>query len=138
MQQKGFTLIELMVVVAVIAILSAIALPAYQDYVARAQVVEAVSLSSGAKLHVASFHADHGRFPLDNEEAGLPSAASISGTYVSSVAVDGQGNIRATFGNRANAKLVGQVLVLSAQDVSGSLRWGCGGLEGKFLPATCR
>lgn len=138
MQQKGFTLIELMVVVAIIAILSALALPAYQDYVARAQVMEAISLSSGAKLHVASFHADHGRFPADNQEAGLPAPASISGSYVSGVAVDGQGSIRATFGNRANAKIAGQVLVLSAQNGAGHLVWGCTGLEGKFLPSTCR
>ena len=69
--QKGFTLIELMIVVAIIAILAAIALPAYQDYVARSQVSEAMSLSSGAKTAVAEYYADRGAWPTSNTQAGL-------------------------------------------------------------------
>lgn len=138
MKQKGFTLIELMVVVAIVAILAAVALPAYQDYVTRAQVVEAMSLSGGPKVNVAAFHAGHGRFPVDNNEAGLPMASSIAGTYVTSVEVDRLGNIRASFGNRANDKLQGQALTLTATDVAGHLRWSCAGVQAKYLPSTCR
>ncbi len=81
--QKGFTLIELMIVVAIIAILAAIAIPAYQDYLIRAQVSEGAVLSDGAKTAVAEFYSNHGHYPLTNQSAGLPTnATSINGKYV--------------------------------------------------------
>ena len=76
--QKGFTLIELMIVVAIIAILAAIAIPAYQDYVIRSQVSEGMSLLDGSKTAVAEFYSNRGHFPTNNESAGLAPKASIT------------------------------------------------------------
>ena len=127
MRQKGFTLIELMVVVAIIAVLSAIALPAYQDYVVRAQVAEGISLSNGARMAIAVYYGDNGEFPADNVAAGLAPPGSIVGNYTESVTIDGAGNISVLFGGRANAKLQGKILSVRATDNGGSLRWSCGG-----------
>src|SRR3569833_925019 len=96
---KGLTLIELMIVVAIIAILAAIALPAYQDYTIRAQVSEGAVLADGAKTAVAEYYTNKGTFPSSNARAGLAAATSISGKYVSQVAVSGAGLITATYSN---------------------------------------
>src|SRR5690606_17906117 len=80
-RETGFTLIELMIVVAIIAILAAIALPAYQDYVARSQVSEGFSLSTDARMAVVVYHADKANYPADNTQAGIATPASISGDY---------------------------------------------------------
>jgi len=86
-KQQGFTLIELMIVVAIIGILAAIAIPAYQDYTIRAQVSEGLNLSGGAKAAVTEFFQDRGILPADNATAGLAAAAAIQGKYVGSVTV---------------------------------------------------
>jgi type IV pilus assembly protein PilA len=136
--QHGFTLIELMIVVAIIAILAAIALPAYQDYVARAQVSEGLGLATSAKVAIASYYGDYGQFPTNNAAAGMSSAASIKGKYVSSVTIDGTGRIRVAFDPaNASAKISGETLTLQVQDNNGSLSWQCAGLPGKYLPASC-
>jgi len=97
--QKGFTLIELMIVVAIIAILAAIAIPAYQDYLIRSQVSEGAVLSDGAKTAMGEFYSNTGRFPPANASAGLAKNTSILGKYVTQVDVGAQaGQIRATFG----------------------------------------
>ena len=140
--QKGFTLIELMIVVAIIGILAAIALPAYQDYVARSQVSEGASLASGAKTAVAEEYANTGTFTgIDNDAAGLSPAASIAGKYVTSVTVAG-GVVTAAFGagGDASTKIQGDDLVYSPFDEGGSVSWSCTGssLEAKYLPSVCR
>lgn len=138
MKQRGFTLIELMVVVAIVAILAAIALPAYQDYVARAQVAEGFSLSTGAKEAIATYYSDHGQFPANNLAAGMAPPASLTGNHVGSVTVGTRGDIHVKFSSSASAKIAGQELVLAATDSNGSINWSCGGLEGKYLPSSCR
>jgi type IV pilus assembly protein PilA len=139
---RGFTLIELMIVVAIIAILAAIAIPAYQDYAIRAQVTEGVSLSTGAKAAVWDYISNTGTYPSNNASAGLASAASINGGYVSSVEVR-SGKIEVAFaGPKANASIRSETLVLSPISHAGSIAWTCAGtgttLPGKYLPSSCR
>ncbi|HFC3370780.1 TPA: pilin, partial [Neisseria gonorrhoeae] len=85
--QKGFTLIELMIVIAIVGILAAVALPAYQDYTARAQVSEAILLAEGQKSAVTEYYLNHGKWPANNGDAGVASAGEIKGKYVESVTV---------------------------------------------------
>ncbi len=139
-KQQGFTLIELMIVVAIIGILAAIAIPAYQDYTIRAQVSEGLSLSAGAKAAVAEFYQDQGAWPTDNAEAGLEASGNISGKYVTQVAVAAN-VITVTYGGDANANIAGDSLTMSATDNAGSVSWACAngaGLQNKWLPAACR
>ena len=138
--QRGFTLIELMIVVAIIAILAAIAIPAYQNYLIRAQVTEGMSLSTGAKAAVWDYVSNTGHFPPSNESAGLASATSIIGTYVSKVDVTG-GKITTSFATaKANAAIQGAVLILSPWTKGGSILWTCTSstVDSKYLPSSCR
>ena len=142
--QKGFTLIELMIVVAIIAILAAIAIPAYQNYLIRAQVSEGMSLVSAAKTGVDEFVSNYGTFPSTNASAGVPQAQSISGSYVSTVTVGKGGKITVAYlGPKANAAIKGSYLVLSPTNNVGSVSWSCGSTAGttiaaEYLPASCR
>lgn len=137
-QNRGFTLIELMIVIAIIAILAALALPAYQDYVARGQVAEGFNLSTAGREAIATHYADTGLFPIDNIAAGMAAPGSISGRYVRSVTVDNTGTISVVFSNTASAKISGQTLLMTATDNSGSILWSCGGLDPKYMPSSCR
>ena len=142
-KQQGFTLIELMIVVAIIGILAAIAIPAYQDYTIRAQVSEGLTLSGGAKAAVAEYRMDSGNWPTDNATAGLSADTSIIGKYVSGVAVSvvgGNGVITVTYGGAANATyLLNQTVTMQATDNLGSVSWLCAGsVAPKHLPAACR
>ena len=141
--QKGFTLIELMIVVAIIAILAAIAIPAYQDYLIRSQVSEGAVLSDGAKTAMGEFYSNTGHFPKVNASAGLATAGSILGKYVSGVDVaTTNGQIQATFSNNANSKIAGKVLAFSATTNAGSISWSCTNakttVDAKYLPTACR
>jgi type IV pilus assembly protein PilA len=142
--QQGFTLIELMIVVAIIGILAAIAIPAYQDYTIRAQVSEGLNLAGGAKVAVTEFFQDRGTLPATNADAGLAAAAEIQGNYVSQINV-AAGVITVTYssgGNQsANAAINGQTLILTPDTTNpGSVAWDCsaGTVVDKHRPAACR
>ena len=139
-KQQGFTLIELMIVVAIIGILAAIAIPAYQDYTIRAQVSEGINLSAGAKAAISEYFMDKGAMPLDNAEAGLDTPTNITGNYVTQVA-SASGTITVTYGNDANAVIRTQTLTLIPDASSGgSVEWTCsrGTLAAKHVPSACR
>jgi Tfp pilus assembly major pilin PilA len=131
-----------MTTVAVVAILAAIAIPAYQDYVIRSQVSEGASLSEGAKTAVAEYYSNRGRMPRDNNEAGIATASSIAGRYTSSVQID-NGRITVTYGGVANSLIKDQVLVFAPTVQGQSIHWSCsaeGGttIRAKYLPTVCR
>ena len=154
--QKGFTLIELMIVVAIIGILAAIAIPAYQDYLIRSQVSEGLTMAAAAKASVAEFYANRGTWPVDNNAAGMGAANTVQGKYVSQIAIS-NGAITITYGNEANAtNLSGKTVGLTpGASANGDIIWKCAlagnpsgwatnataattNLAGKYLPSSCR
>lgn len=136
--QKGFTLIELMIVIAILGILAAIAIPAYKDYITRAKVSEGLQLAASAKTAVAEFYQSDGtNFPADNAAAGLP--ATISSQYVTSLVVE-DGVITITYSANAGDASGGSI-VLTPADNNGALDWTCrytGNNMERFVPANCR
>ncbi|HEZ6952042.1 TPA: pilin [Neisseria meningitidis] len=159
--QKGFTLIELMIVIAIVGILAAVALPAYQDYTARAQVSEAILLAEGQKSAVTEYYLNHGIWPANNNSAGVASTATdIKGKYVQSVTV-ANGVVTAQMASSGvNKEIQGRKLSLWAKRQNGSVKWFCGQpvkrantatdaaitadtdtngkIDTKHLPSTCR
>jgi type IV pilus assembly protein PilA len=126
---RGFTLLELMVVVGIVAILALLAIPTYQDKFIRDQIAEALPLADIAKPPVALSWTMLQNFPADNAAAGLPVAEKIVNNYISSVAIEG-GAINITFGNHANRAIVGKILTLRPAVVTDApivpVTWVCG------------
>ncbi|MBH6025036.1 pilin [Neisseria meningitidis] len=159
--QKGFTLIELMIVIAIVGILAAVALPAYQDYTARAQVSEAILLAEGKKSAVTEYYLNHGEWPSNNTSAGVATSSKIKGKYVKEVEVK-NGVVTATMlSSGVNKEIQGKKLSLWAKRQDGSVKWFCGQpvtraanakatndddvaadgtnkIDTKHLPSTCR
>ncbi|HGN6986172.1 TPA: pilin, partial [Neisseria gonorrhoeae] len=124
--QKGFTLIELMIVIAIVGILAAVALPAYQDYTARAQVSEAILLAEGQKSAVTEYYPNHGKWPENNTSAGVASPADIKGKYVKEVKV-ANGVVTAQMKpSGVNNEIKDKKLSLWARRENGSVKWFCG------------
>jgi type IV pilus assembly protein PilA len=143
---QGFTLIELMIVVAIIAILAAIAISQYQDYVIRSQVSEGSALADGVKTAVAEFYQNKGWFASVNASAGLAASTSIEGNYVDDVNVASGGTrgvIGATYESsapkEANANIDADVLLFSAVTHAGSIEWNCKSttIKQKWCASSC-
>jgi type IV pilus assembly protein PilA len=148
-----------MIVVAIIGILAAIAIPAYQDYVIRSQVSEGLAMASAAKASVAEFYATRGGWPADNSEAGIGSATEIDGKYVSSITVNA-GGITVAYGNDVNTRIGTATIGLTpGASANGDVVWRCGNatfpsaasivstgvtagttanLDNKYMPSSCR
>jgi type IV pilus assembly protein PilA len=138
-KQEAFTLVEIMIVIAIIGILAMIAIPAYKDFTVRSKISEGLSLAAGAKTSVIEYYQTQGNWPTNNSMAGMPAADSIKGQFVQSVNVQGN-KVVVTFGQAAGDGLSGRDLVMTAIDNSGAIGWNCHAekIENKFLPPTCR
>ena len=146
--QKGFTLIELMIVVAIIGILAAVALPAYQDYTVRAKMSEVVLAASGPKAAIAETFQSTGKMPADQASAGLPPVASTGTDKVTSVTYGKTSDTVGTVTALATTKVgggvtaaMGVVLTATGDAATGQVQWVCtptGSIPTKYLPASCR
>ena len=137
---QGFTLVELMITVAIVGILASMAIPAYQSYSIRAQVSEGMVLSGPIQNAVVSFHKEKGTFPVDNADAALGLPATYAGSYVASISVSG-GVISIQYGNKANAEISGWDVFITATSNAGSISWACasgGIISDSYLPSSCR
>ena len=149
MNHKGFTLIELMIVVAIIGILAAVAIPQYQNYVARTQVAEGLNLGSSVKTAISEYYSTHGKYPSDNTALGIDSTFDIKGKYVRGIRVD-DGRFEVIFNKEPDAhKLIhNKSFYMIPKNEGGSISWRCATtiaagdstvvpIDEKYLPSSC-
>ena len=139
--QTGFTLIELMIVVAIIGILAAVAIPSYQDYTKRAHVSEGLSLAGSAKTGIAEYFGSQGVMPTDNTDAGISAPGTITGNAVSSVTVT-SGKIDIVYKQKVSSTAGELTMQLSPTTSPGSIKWVCNNAAttvlSKYRPSNCR
>lgn len=148
---RGFTLIELMIVVAIIAILAALAIPAYRTYVIQSQISEGLSLVNSVRIAIWDYYTQHGKYPSSNSEAGIVSANSMRGNYVQQISITSSNptssvQVTITYGGKAAQQIQGkQLLFVGYANTSGdNLTWTCQSGTGsyaipsEYLPPPCR
>ena len=142
-KQAGFTLIELMIVIAIIGILASIAIPSYTNYTTRAMVSSGLTLAGSAKLAVAESYSMDTDFPVSNAEAGLPAGNTFTSKYVASVTITGvptSGTVTITYKGFANVMAGDTLLLVPSAATIASVKWQCSSstMDSKILPSTCR
>jgi len=127
--KQGFTLIELMIVIAIIGILSSMAIPNYQEFIIRAQLTEASSLAESLKKSITEYYVLHKQFPKDNQMLGAPKPEHLIGNYVTGMQVQ-DGAIHISLGHRINAQMAGKIFTLRpavvTENPTSPISWLCG------------